>query len=365
MTEKDFEQMRKTEARVIETARKRAIEKPPIEDIMELYTGVEYSTQDGNKRWNDSVAQKYREIAENTAIYLDGKISHTGAITDEQQIEELTNGKIPIMISGASKKAWPKIAIEDQENIALAMQVLVDVLDPTEAYIVTGGTNFGAERTMHEAVHRRNLKSETPLALLGTFTMEAALDGEKGVDKDTITHAMVLKTSNGRRAKDWMELPDTQLEYVLDRNGCMIALGGGAIVSDMIQRAYNLDVEMHLMDGPQGASTDKCKSLRGNDYSFKSPEELVRRIYDKHPNIFIPEFSLDKIYEYVQQAKGEILGERIVEQSVDISIDEIRAIDETVTDAERNQAEQKLIQEAKASQRNQMDRTTKDDRGSR
>ena len=52
VTEKDFEQMQKTEARVIETARKRAIEKPPIEDIMELYTGVEYSTQDGNKYSN-------------------------------------------------------------------------------------------------------------------------------------------------------------------------------------------------------------------------------------------------------------------------------------------------------------------------
>ena len=86
--------------------------------------------------------------------------------------------------------------------------------------------------------------------------MEAALDGEKGVEKDTITHATVLEL-DGRKANNWMDLPDTQLVYTQERNGHMIALGGGLVVSDMIQRAHNLGIDMHLMDGPYGASTDK------------------------------------------------------------------------------------------------------------
>lgn len=302
----DFEKIKETETKVISRALERETEHPRIEDISVLYSNVVYSTPDGQPRYTEKVAQQHREKKENVAKYLDEKIAHTGAITDEQKIEEDTKGKIPIMITGASKNAWPNILPEDQEKIALTMQVLANVLDCKTAYIITGGTNFGAEKTMHEAVHRRNEKGEEKLVLLGTFTMEAALDGEKGIEKDTITHAKVLE-ADGKRTQNWMDLPDTQLVYTQERNGDMIALGGGSIVSDIIQRGYNLGVDMHLMDGPNGASTEKSESLAGNNYSFKTIEELLRRLYERNPNMFQKEFSLEKIDRYVKEAKLEIM----------------------------------------------------------
>lgn len=344
----DFEKIKATEAKVLSRALQRETEHPRINDVSALYSDITYSTPDGQHRYTKEVEQKHNEEKQNASKYLGEKISYTGAITDEQKIEEDTKGKVPIMITGASKKAWPNILPKDQEHIALAMQVLANTLNPETAYIVTGGTNFGAEKTMHEAVHRRNLKSEEQLVLLGTFTMEAALDGEKGVEKDTITHATVLEL-DGRKANNWMDLPDTQLVYTQERNGHMIALGGGLVVSDMIQRAHNLGIDMHLMDGPYGASTDKAKSLSGNNYSFKTIEELLQRLYAKNPNMFSKDFSLENIEEYIQQAKMDLQPELEQDNPANFGLGAIAQIDEQVTWSDREKGKNKLQQELQQS----------------
>lgn len=43
----------------------------------------------------------------------------------------------------------------------------------------------------------------------------------------------------------------------------MIAVGSGGVVNDMIQRGYNLDVDMQLMDGPYGTSINKSGRSQG------------------------------------------------------------------------------------------------------
>ena len=174
------------------------------------------------------------------------------------------------------------------------MQVLVNVLNPQTTFIMTGGTNFGVEKTMHEAVNRRNKFSDIPIVLLGTLTMEAVRNRAVEIEPNTITHATILEI-DGHKANNWMDLPDTQLKYVQEHDGQMIAIGGGSVVNDMIQRAHNLGVNMHLMNGPYGASTNKSKSMAGNDYSFNNIEELLRRLYNQNPNYFSKDFSLEKI----------------------------------------------------------------------
>jgi hypothetical protein len=232
------------------------------------------------------------------------------------------------------------------------MQLLADTLNPETSYVVTGGTNYGAERTMHEAVHRRNQEAESKLLvlgafsklmLLGTFTMEAALEGEEGIEKDTITHAIVLRSEvTKKKAKTWKDLPDTQLDFVIKRDGHMIAIGGGSIVSDMIQRAHNLGVDMHLMDGPEGASTDKSKALRGNDYSFVTPEDLIRRLYSRNPELFLPDFTLEKLDEYLARAREQVGSTEIPNNPANFGLGAISEIDKLVTAILRNTGKEKL-----------------------
>ena len=302
----DFEKLRQTEAKVLAREKAREVGHTPITDIDSMYDNVRYSTPDGKPRYNQAVSDRYAAEKAEAAKQLDERLEKIGIVTDAVEVERATDGKIPVMITGASKSNWPNISPEDQKNIALTMQVLANALNPETAFIVTGGTNFGVEKTMHEAVHRRNTDPESdPIVLLGTLTMEATHEESGGVEPDTITHATILE-HDGRKAANWMDLPDTQLEYVKERNGYMIAIGGGGVVNDMIQRGYNLDVNMQLMDGPYGASTNKSRSLAGNDYSFKTATELLNRLYKQNPTIFAKDFSVDKINDYLARAIQEL-----------------------------------------------------------
>ena len=304
----DFGKMRQTEAKILEREARRESSHPRLESVDFMYDGVKYSTEDGQPRYNKTVSDRYAAAKAEAARQLDERLEKVGIVTDAEEVEKATAGKIPVMITGASKSNWPNITPEDQQKIALTMQVLADTLNPETAFIVTGGTNFGVEKTMHEAVHRRNeLNPDNSMVLLGTLTMEATHEESGGVEPNTITHATILE-HDGRKAENWMDLPDTQLEYVKDRDGYMIAVGGGGVVNDMIQRGYNLDVNMQLMDGPYGASTNKSRSLAGNDYSFKTASDLLRRLYTQNPNLFGKDFSLDDMETYIQRARQEIQG---------------------------------------------------------
>ena len=300
--------MRQTEAKILEREARRESSHPRLESVDFMYDDVKYSTEDGQPRYNKAVSDRYAAAKAEVARQLDERLEKIGIVTDAEEVEKATAGKTPVMITGASKSNWPNITPEDQQKIALTMQVLADTLNPDTAFIVTGGTNFGVEKTMHEAVHRRNESNpDDPVVLLGTLTMEATHEESGGVEPDTITHATILE-HDGRKAENWMDLPDTQLEYVKDRGGYMIAIGGGGVVNDMIQRGYNLDVNMQLMDGPYGASTNKSRSLAGNNYSFKTASDLLQRLYTQNPSLFSESFSIDNIESYIQRAQQEIQG---------------------------------------------------------
>ena len=109
----DFEKIKATEAKVLSRALQRETEHPRINDVSALYSDITYSTPDGQHRYTKEVEQKHNEEKQNASKYLGEKISYSRAITDEQKIEEDTKGKVPIMITGASKKAWPNILPKD------------------------------------------------------------------------------------------------------------------------------------------------------------------------------------------------------------------------------------------------------------
>lgn len=306
LTKEDLEKISQSEKDVMEGEKRREETHEPIKDVRALYESITYSTKTKEKRYTKEVEEAIRARKEAEARELIDAIENkAGAITDADKIEEAIMGKTPIMLTGASMSAWPKVSEEDQEYIALLTQVLADTLNPNSTYIITGGTNFGVEKTMHEAVHRRNKQREEQMVVLGTFTMEAWKDLKEGIQPDTITHATILQLG-GRNANNWMDLPETQLVHTQENEGYVIGIAGGSVVSDIIQRGYNLDMDMHLMDGPTGASTDKSISLEGNDYSFKTIEELLQRLYSRNPSLFRPDFSLDKVESYIENARAEI-----------------------------------------------------------
>ena len=346
LEKEDFEKLVQTEKKVLDRARQREQTHPRISNVKELYDSVIHTGENGGKHYTPEVDRKIKEEKQARVDALLQKIEKTGAETNPEKIEEITKGKTPIVLTGASKKAWPNILPKDQEYIRLAMQVLANTLDPDKAFVVTGGTNFGVEKEMHEAGHRRNEKSDKDLVVLGTLTMEANLDKDK-VEPNTITHAIVLKTG-GNFTKNWMDLPYTQIRYATERDGHIVAVGGGSVVSDYIQVAHNSGVKnLHLMDGPYGASTDKSKSLNGNGYSFKTIEELIQRLYERTPEMFGKDFSIENIEQYINQAKLDITPIGKENNPANFGLGAMHEIHEGLTATDREKGAKKLVEAIK------------------
>lgn len=309
LTRDDLLQINKFEERLIVKADRRFEEKQRLLDSRlaggAAYASVfkpVYSTADGLPHYTDEVSKRKNEEKAKLQKFLDSEISRIGAQTDKNVVYDVLENRVPILVTGASVKAWPNISAENQDEIRTAMQVLVNVIDPEKACILTGGTNHGVEKQLHEAAHNRNQKSDKKLAVIGTLTEEAAYTERASIENNTITHAVVLEL-NGRPAKKWFDLPDTVLDIVEKRGGEMIAVGGGGVVRDMIQRAHNMKLGINLMDGPEGASTDKAAIMP--EYAFKGAQGLIKKLYAGHPEIFNRDFDPAQVDEYVSSARRQ------------------------------------------------------------
>ena len=186
---------------------------------------------------------------------------------------------------------------------------------------MTGGTNHGVERELHIIANEFNQTAKKPLIVLGTLTEEAAknsnspnekLRNSNKIEKNTITHA-ITPVLNGKIAKRWFDLPDTVLSMVQEQNGEMIAIGGGAIVGDMILRAHNMGINMHIMSTVEGASKEKSQSLEGFGYDFKDAEELIAQILKSKPELF-KTTNKGEIKRQIQLSAERVLQREIASQ---------------------------------------------------
>ena len=300
LTFEDFKQISKTEDKIIQNAQIRFRQHKKC-DLDAVQTQLKTCYTNGAPKYNEEVEKHYGEEATRLQIELSEKIKNCGAITDIEKIKEDTKGKIPILITGSSQKHWPKISDENKLKIQIVLDVLVHALDPEKAYLVTGGTNHGVEKEAHILANKYNNENGGKLIVLGTITEEAMNTETNSIEPHTITHA-VIPTLNGKPAKRWFDLPDTVLNMVGEQNGMVVAIGGGPIVSDMIQRAHNLGLNLSMMSGVEGASGDKSKSLEGNDYSFANPSELIEKIHDTVKEALKPGITKEKLKEMVDQS---------------------------------------------------------------
>lgn len=269
-----------------------------------------YDTPDGRPSMTPQVAENMANKRDAEIEGVRKAIATTGAITEPDKIQEGLAGRTPIMLTSASKSSWSKISPEQQKEIQIAMDVLVHELDPQKAYLVTGGTDFGGERELHRSVAARNanLPEEQRISLVGTFTTEAQVEDIK---PGIITHGTIMEMAGGRPAARWFDLPDTSLNMLEQNNGIMLAAGGGPVVRDMIQRAHNMGLEMILMDGPEGASTEKSAQLAGRGYDVEGAEGIIARLHQTQPNLFPADFDVSKLEDYKSEAIARGAGANI------------------------------------------------------
>lgn len=311
ITMEDFKSISRTEERVIATARARFAERlaDPAGKSENISVAQQTCFSGGHRKFTPEVEKMHMEEAQRVQTSLGEMIANSGAETDVAKISDAIRGKRPIMITGASVKNYPKI-LEHPEQVRafkIALETLTQIVDPDKAYIITGGTNHGVEGEMHKIAHDYNETHDKKFVILGTLTEEAAKNSHSPdervrntnrIDPNTITHA-VIPTLNGKPAKRWFDLPDCSL--TMARGGCVVAVGGGPIVSDMIQRGHNMGLTMHIMSGIVGASGEKSVSLAGNGYEFSNALEFAKKLIKENPDMIRSGLTYEKLLEIIQE----------------------------------------------------------------
>lgn len=173
-------------------------------------------------------------------------------ISEISDKKDIFKDKIPIIIAGGSLKTRGNIDFEEYKEIAIAFQTLVDIVDPRKVFFVTGGTNCGPERFLHEAVNRKNKTLESNkskyIQCLGAIPSCVGKDDEnarfdfKKIQENTITHGLVVDAF-----KSWGQFPLKLLQIAnnklisIKENGIGIFVGGGGVVRDEIKLAIDGD----------------------------------------------------------------------------------------------------------------------------
>ena len=191
-------------------------------------------------------------------------------------VDKVFEGKTPVLFSGASKKSWPLISETDQKEIILAIKKSLDQLDPKKTFIMTGGTEFGVEEIVHREARLRGFQ------IYGTFVTDAEVSSLAEEQQLKKTQGSSWKqeigqlTHFGFYGDQWYDKSAKVLELVKNKNGLVIFMGGGNILSDEIQAAENVNIDYLLMRGPAGAA-DRFSHIY-EKRAFVGAEGLTKRL---------------------------------------------------------------------------------------
>ena len=213
----------------------------------------------------------------------------------ESDINESTEGKMPILISGASRNQWATLSTEHKRYVATYAVFASYLFDPKKVYFVTGGTDYGVEMMFHHNTKGKNKFGD--FDILGLLTEEAysknipeiakavasldfvamkqgkeqlksskfiseridpeelkyllyihKLSEEKGIsffEKKLDMGNVQPKTINMAlvRGESWKDISKTQLEYLNDQThherGILLSIGGGEFVKKLLNAAIN------------------------------------------------------------------------------------------------------------------------------
>lgn len=213
-----------------------------------------------------------------------------GKLIDTSALQKAALGdRLPIAVVGASGSNWDRISPAERETVKVAIDMLTHVLDPEKAYILQGRTkNSGLSKLVSESSNQRNrdMPETQPLKILG---MVAQPEYDRQDSFDMLTHMIEIPG-------ELMDVPDAIVDHVVAHRGVIVAAGGAAFTRNIITKAdYKMKEEdrgaLMLMDGPEGASTDKAGKLNPH-YRVQDGREIITRLFNLYGrDLFVEGFN--------------------------------------------------------------------------
>lgn len=275
LTTNDFNRIRLTERELMLYSLKRDIKMETIED---------YKNTDNLIR-NDQMEVSYSNSNAEILQKLHSKMDDSHAITDAKEIRKAIYKKIPIAIIGSTYRNWLKTPIDQKGRIVSVIKSLIRDIDYDKVYIVTCGVNYGVEEEVHNICKDANYYNKSSmLTVLGLIPYEVGINSNEKISNGSLTHLSLMR-NNYTNVRTWEEIPVPLVDYIKRHNGILICIGGGLIMSDIIQIAYNKGAYLLLMQNVKGTSSKEGITF-DKKYKFKDYKELKTRLLNINENIF-------------------------------------------------------------------------------
>jgi hypothetical protein len=179
-------------------------------------------------------------------------------VVKTQDLPAFFNGRTPILFAGATSISWDPLPQEDKDLLRTQLKNLLYNLNEKNVVIITGGTDFGLEKIVHEIVHEHALLGRK-FTLLGTLAAELQAAPES-ISK-SLTHATVIDGT-------WYDLAPGILQVVSDCHGMAFFMTGGDVVKNMIQIAKNLGgIDFKILKDVQGTSAKMAQVMPEKAFS--------------------------------------------------------------------------------------------------
>ena len=171
-------------------------------------------------------------------------------------LHEYLADRICVNFAGAWRKSWDRISEANRAQIVDVVNGCLQRLDPSRTLLITGGTRFGVEASVHR------------IALAHGFEVLGAIVDEtppEFLEEGGLAAATRVSATLYNKAASLYNLLQ---EY----DPFCVFIGGGNIVGDEIQTARNLRMRYGAMRGIEGASGRHA--LHNPQGSFGSSDEL-------------------------------------------------------------------------------------------
>lgn len=231
-----------------------------------------------SKRWTQEVEiRKNVQKVEKLNEMINQINSLNSQYIDSSNISSFLSSahKIPFIISGASKSNWETLSLIEKEKINLEMNKLLESLDPKKYILVTGGTDYGVEKIIHDKAKNRGFE------VLGVLTESAEISE---INNPNISNYTVV-------GGDWWAKSSFVMDNIIKpHHGKVLFVAGGSIVADeILSSVYHKIPEdsLFIMNGVGGSSEKKAKQLPKfaideiSDITDKIKAEKIKTISEK------------------------------------------------------------------------------------
>ena len=170
-------------------------------------------------------------------------------------------------------------------------------MDSKKDVIITGGTDYGVEKIVHEYAYKKGIH------VIGTLTEDAKIEEIKD---NTISSAIML-------GSNWYDKHSHLIKMLSKlKNKTSVFIAGGDIVSTEIQAfknwnqkntgSKNIRTRLMSLDNLEGASSIKAQS---------TPEYAFSNIRDFNSDIEYPQIDVDKISDTLSTLLSNNTPDRI------------------------------------------------------